>query len=333
MLVLDEPSNGLDPDGIRWLRPYLTAFAAREGTVFVSSHQIAELAMFATDLVVVGGGKLIAAESVEAMIARNETVVIVDTPQPQELRALLGERHITVESIDGRLHARATTTSELARIAYDNRILVLEVGDTSALPRIIAWSSLQTSAGPKPLVRRQRFILTLRTVDAHRRSRRHANLAGSDGEPESITTGARQCGQPLCRQPEDNVSSTGPEHRADAHRARLARCVDRPCPDERKPAGPFELANEHHLCVGSDVVVRVYEVVSLNHDLVADHEERAERVIAGGACLIGDHDDAAEKVHPDERRPAHRSTLHVARTSAGNCAPGGVKVEFLLKLR
>ena len=58
MLLLDEPSNGLDPDGIRWLRNYLSDFAAAGGTVFVSSHLIGELAMFADDLVVVGGGKL-----------------------------------------------------------------------------------------------------------------------------------------------------------------------------------------------------------------------------------------------------------------------------------
>ena len=57
VLLLDEPSNGLDPDGIRWLRTSLRAFADQGGTVFVSSHLIAELAMFADDLVVVGAGR------------------------------------------------------------------------------------------------------------------------------------------------------------------------------------------------------------------------------------------------------------------------------------
>ncbi len=54
VLLLDEPSNGLDPDGIRWLRNHLRGFADAGGTVFVSSHLIAELAKFADDLVVVG---------------------------------------------------------------------------------------------------------------------------------------------------------------------------------------------------------------------------------------------------------------------------------------
>lgn len=70
VLLLDEPSNGLDPDGIRWLRNHLRAFADAGGTVFVSSHLIAELARFADDLVVVGGGRLIASETVDAVTAR-----------------------------------------------------------------------------------------------------------------------------------------------------------------------------------------------------------------------------------------------------------------------
>ncbi|HMU81656.1 MAG TPA: AAA family ATPase, partial [Microthrixaceae bacterium] len=70
VLLLDEPSNGLDPDGIRWLRNRLRRFADNGGTVLVSSHLIAELARFADDLVVVGGGRLIAAETVESVTSR-----------------------------------------------------------------------------------------------------------------------------------------------------------------------------------------------------------------------------------------------------------------------
>jgi len=92
VLLLDEPSNGLDPDGIRWLRTYLSDFAQRGGTVFVSSHLIGELSMFADDLVVVGGGRLLAAESVESITARSETTVTVETPQPAELAAVLASQ-------------------------------------------------------------------------------------------------------------------------------------------------------------------------------------------------------------------------------------------------
>jgi ABC-2 type transport system ATP-binding protein len=70
VLLLDEPSNGLDPDGIRWLRSRLRSFADAGGTVFVSSHLIAELAQLADDLVVIGAGRLIASEPVAALTAR-----------------------------------------------------------------------------------------------------------------------------------------------------------------------------------------------------------------------------------------------------------------------
>lgn len=74
VLLLDEPSNGLDPDGIRWLRNHLRGFAERGGTVFVSSHLIGELGMFADDLVVVGAGRLLAADTVDALTAGSRTL-------------------------------------------------------------------------------------------------------------------------------------------------------------------------------------------------------------------------------------------------------------------
>jgi len=74
VLLLDEPSNGLDPDGIRWLRNHLRGFAERGGTVFVSSHLIGELGLFADDLVVVGAGRLLAADTVEALTAGSRSL-------------------------------------------------------------------------------------------------------------------------------------------------------------------------------------------------------------------------------------------------------------------
>jgi ABC-2 type transport system ATP-binding protein len=69
VLVLDEPTNGLDPDGIRWLRGLLTSLAAEGRTVFVSSHLIGELAVFADHLVVIGSGRLLADASVDSLSA------------------------------------------------------------------------------------------------------------------------------------------------------------------------------------------------------------------------------------------------------------------------
>jgi ABC-2 type transport system ATP-binding protein len=131
VLLLDEPSNGLDPDGIRWLRNYLSSFADQGGTVFVSSHLISELAMFADDLVVVGGGKLLAAQSVEAITARNDITVIVETRQPAELVALLAAQRLAAEAMGDRLLIHGTTRSAVSQIAFDNRIRVIEITETS----------------------------------------------------------------------------------------------------------------------------------------------------------------------------------------------------------
>src|SRR5687768_2175761 len=98
VLLLDEPSNGLDPDGIRWLRLHLTDLARRGRTVFVSSHLISELSMFADDLVVVGGGKLLASATVEAITARQAATVVAETPRPADLARVLAGPHVTIET-------------------------------------------------------------------------------------------------------------------------------------------------------------------------------------------------------------------------------------------
>lgn len=131
ILLLDEPSNGLDPDGIRWLRTYLRNFADRGGTVFVSSHLIAELSMFADDLVVVGGGRLLAAESVDAITARSAGTVIAETPQAAALAAVLASHDVQVEIEGDRLEVRGTTKAAVSQIAFDHGIRLVELTETS----------------------------------------------------------------------------------------------------------------------------------------------------------------------------------------------------------
>jgi ABC-2 type transport system ATP-binding protein len=131
VLLLDEPSNGLDPDGIRWLRDHLSAFARRGGTVFVSSHLISELSMFADDLVVVGGGRLLAAEPVASITARNDVGVLVETDRPTELATLLSARGLVPEGTGARLLVRGTTRDAVSRLAFDHRIRVLELTEVA----------------------------------------------------------------------------------------------------------------------------------------------------------------------------------------------------------
>jgi ABC-2 type transport system ATP-binding protein len=130
VLLLDEPSNGLDPDGIRWLRNHLRDFAQRGGTVFVSSHLIGELSLFADDLVVVGAGKLLAAETVEAITARQAPTVVVETSQPAELVRVLAAHDLTVEAMGDRLVVRGATKAVVSQLAFQNGIRLDELSET-----------------------------------------------------------------------------------------------------------------------------------------------------------------------------------------------------------
>ena len=101
VLILDEPVNGLDPEGILWIRHLMQGLAAQGRTVFVSSHLMSEMALTAEHLVVVGRGKLIADVSVAEFIeqAANDTV-LVRSPRAVELHDLIAGPGITVISVE-----------------------------------------------------------------------------------------------------------------------------------------------------------------------------------------------------------------------------------------
>ena len=91
VLLFDEPVNGLDPEGIRWVRQLMHQLAAEGRTVLVSSHLMSEMALTAQHLIVIGRGKLIADESVEAFVAKStRRSVLVRSPRATELAELLG---------------------------------------------------------------------------------------------------------------------------------------------------------------------------------------------------------------------------------------------------
>jgi ABC-2 type transport system ATP-binding protein len=95
-LLLDEPVNGLDPEGIHWIRNLLKGLAAEGRTVFVSSHLMREMAVTAEHLIVIGRGKLIADTSVDEFVARaSAKVVLVRSPELEQLRTLLDAPGIT----------------------------------------------------------------------------------------------------------------------------------------------------------------------------------------------------------------------------------------------
>ncbi len=100
-LILDEPVNGLDPEGIRWIRDLLKSLAAEGHTVFVSSHLMSEMALTAEHLIVVGRGRLMADLPMAQFIAQASTnVVVLRSPQAGELARALAGPDVTVTSTE-----------------------------------------------------------------------------------------------------------------------------------------------------------------------------------------------------------------------------------------
>jgi ABC-2 type transport system ATP-binding protein len=127
VLMFDEPVNGLDPEGIRWIRGLLRALAAEGRTVFVSSHLMSEMAITAEHLVVIGRGKLIADASVDDLIGRSgHHRVRVRGPEVQRLRALLPEARATAAGNDALVFS-GTTAQVIGEAAAASRIVLHEL--------------------------------------------------------------------------------------------------------------------------------------------------------------------------------------------------------------
>jgi ABC-2 type transport system ATP-binding protein len=128
-VVLDEPVNGLDTEGIRWIRSLLRGLAAEGRTVFVSSHLMGEMALTATHLIVIGRGRLIADTGMDEFIAAAAPAVVrVRSTDPRALAALLRSRDVTVSGADdGALTVSGLSTDEVGRAAGAAGITLLEL--------------------------------------------------------------------------------------------------------------------------------------------------------------------------------------------------------------
>ncbi len=120
VVILDEPVNGLDPEGVLWIRTLLKALAAEGRTVFVSSHLMSEMAQTATRLVVVGRGRLVADTTVEEFVSRAKgNGVIVRSPEATKLREVLLRPDVTVTSdTEGVLQVTGLTAEEIGDAAW-----------------------------------------------------------------------------------------------------------------------------------------------------------------------------------------------------------------------
>jgi ABC-2 type transport system ATP-binding protein len=133
-LLLDEPANGLDPEGIHWMRNLLKGLAAEGRTVFVSSHLMSEMALTADHLIVIGRGALIADTSVEEFVRRaSKNLVRVRSPQATRLRELLVGGGVSVVAVEpGVLEVAGLTAAEIGETAAANQIVLHELAQQSA---------------------------------------------------------------------------------------------------------------------------------------------------------------------------------------------------------
>ena len=129
ILMFDEPVNGLDPEGILWIRNFMKALAAEGRTVFVSSHLMSEMEHTADQLIVIGRGQLLADCTMEEFIARSSgQTVRVATPQPDQLvKAVADAGGSAVNSADGTLIVSGLVAAQVGDIAFEHGVRLHEL--------------------------------------------------------------------------------------------------------------------------------------------------------------------------------------------------------------
>jgi ABC-2 type transport system ATP-binding protein len=153
-LILDEPANGLDPEGIAWMRTLLRDFADQGGTVLLSSHLLHEVQATADHLVVISGGAVVAADRLDDLLA--SSTILVRSPDPGALAAALRVALIdyvagpgdalTVDVSGGRI-----TTEVLAGVARDHQVLLTELrpSETNGLEQLFFSLTAAEAAPPQ----------------------------------------------------------------------------------------------------------------------------------------------------------------------------------------
>ena len=147
LLILDEPANGLDPEGVRWLRDFLRAFAAGKKTVLISSHVLAEVAQTVDQVLIINRGKLVVETSLEQLTARVGGSVRVRTPERSKLQeALVRERIETTTVNEQGLLVHGVSSEKVGDVAFAAGVPIHElVAEGSSLEDIF----LELTAEPQ----------------------------------------------------------------------------------------------------------------------------------------------------------------------------------------
>ncbi|HVV25637.1 MAG TPA: ATP-binding cassette domain-containing protein [Candidatus Saccharimonadales bacterium] len=132
-LMLDEPANGLDPEGIAWLRQFLKDYADQGNGVFVSSHLLSEMSQMADNVVVIGKGKLIADMPMKKLIATSgHSGVFVRSPKLSVLERELKTRKAVMDKADGGLKISGMTSDAIGKLAFEHNVPLYELAPQAA---------------------------------------------------------------------------------------------------------------------------------------------------------------------------------------------------------
>jgi ABC-2 type transport system ATP-binding protein len=131
LLLLDEPANGLDPEGIRWLRDFLRGFAGEGKTVFVSSHVLAEMQQLVDEVVIIHRGRLVAHETVGQLTARAAGGTRVRSPQAARLREVLEHEGIETTG-DGNRVVTVAPAERVGELAAAHGVVLHELASEEA---------------------------------------------------------------------------------------------------------------------------------------------------------------------------------------------------------
>jgi ABC-2 type transport system ATP-binding protein len=128
VLLFDEPVNGLDPEGIRWIRGFFRSLAKEGRTVFVSSHLMSEMAVSADQIIVIGRGRFITQGSVDDLTATAKGTVFARVSDPQKLTTLLEEKMASVVATNDKgLTVSGMTSDQVGEVAFAAGITILEL--------------------------------------------------------------------------------------------------------------------------------------------------------------------------------------------------------------
>ena len=127
LLLLDEPANGLDPEGIRWLRTFLRARAAEGKTVLVSSHVLAEVEQTVDDVLIISKGRLVAQGPLSRLAGGASPVIRCRSPQAESLEHALRQRGAAVNRLGDALAIRGPDAAQVGQTAHDEGAVLHEL--------------------------------------------------------------------------------------------------------------------------------------------------------------------------------------------------------------